>query len=142
MYFWQGLGGDLFEVPLLGEEQIHRVVRGLVLLPLVLVGLVVIEDLRAAGNGVLLLHLGELVHDDLPDALGVVDCGLQVGDLRLQGVYLLGALEDILLVDVPQADVRHVLRLDLVDAEPDLSRRMRWRPFKRCSLSCFFFMLK
>ena len=115
----QGLGGDLFEVPLLGEEQIHRVVRGLVLLPLVLVGLVVIEDLRAAGNGVLLLHLGELVHDDLPDALGVVDGDLQVGDLRLQGVHLLGALEDILLIDVPQADIRHVLRLDLVDAEPD-----------------------
>ena len=23
-----------------------------------------------------------------------------------------------------------------------MSRRMRWRPFRRCSLSCFFFMLK
>ena len=80
---------------------------------------VVVDNLGAPGDGVFLLDLGELVHNNLPDALGGADNVLQVGDLVGEGVHLPGALEDILLVDVPQPDIGHVLRLDLVDAEAD-----------------------
>ena len=97
----------------------HRVVGGVVLLPLGVLRLVLIEDVGAAGNGVLLLHLCQFADDDLPDALRVVDRGLKLLDLRLQGVHLLGALQDVLLVDVAQADVGYILRLDLVDPEAD-----------------------
>ena len=79
----------------------------------------VVDDLRPPGDGVFLLHLGQLVHDDLLNPLGGVDGILQVGNLILQRVYLLSALEDVLLVDVPQPDVGHILRLNLVDAEAD-----------------------
>ena len=97
----------------------HRVVRGLVLRVLRGGGLVLIDDLRPPGDGVLLLHRLELGHDELFDAAGVVHDVLEVGDLLLQPGHLLNALEDVLLVDVAQLDVGHVLGLHAVDAEAD-----------------------
>ena len=115
----QGLGGDLLEVALPGAEHVHRVVRGLVLRVLRGGGLVLVDDLRPPGDGVLLLHRLELGHDELLDAAGVVHDVLEVGDLLLQPGHLLNALEDVLLVDVAQLDVGHVLGLHVVDAEAD-----------------------
>ena len=40
-------------------------------------------------------------------------------DLALQLAGLLGALEDVFPVDVPQLDLCHILGLRLVDAEAD-----------------------
>ncbi len=118
----QGLGGDLFEVPLPGDEHVHRVGGdllngrgGLGLGRL----LVLVDNLGAPGGGVLFFHVLQLVGDDLFDPGGGGDDVPQVGDLPLQAGGLGGALEDILLVDVAQPDIRHILGLHLVDAEAD-----------------------
>ena len=117
----QGLGGDLLEVPLPGDEHVHRVggyVRpggGLDLRRLP----VLVEDLGAPGGGVLLFDVLQLLGDDPLDPVWGADDLLQIRDLVLQGGGLLCPLQDIFLVDVPQADIRHILRLDLVDAEAD-----------------------
>ena len=63
----QGLGRDLLEVPLPAEEQVHRIVLRRLLLRL-LRHLVAVHDLRPPGHGVLLLHVLQLVDDDLADA--------------------------------------------------------------------------
>ena len=115
----QGLGGDFFQIALLGEEQADRVVGDLLLRRHHRLIHVVVDNLGPPGDGVLLLDLVQLIHNDFPDALGGVDHVLQVGDLVGERVHLLGALEDIFLVDVPQPDIRHILRLNLVDAEAD-----------------------
>ena len=115
----QGLGGDFLQISLPGQEEIHRVVGDLLLSGEQLLGLVVIDDIGAAGEGVLFLDLLQLTDDDLTDAAGAVHQVLEVSDLLLQGVHLLGALEDVLLVDVPQADVGYELGLDLVNAKAD-----------------------
>ena len=78
-----------------------------------------IDNGGAAGLAVFLGGGVQLLHNDLLHPLGAVQQVLQIVDLVPQGVGLLGALEDVLLVDVPQLDLRHVLRLDLVDAETD-----------------------
>ena len=78
-----------------------------------------VDDVGTPGLGVLLLHVGKLLGDDLTDALGIVHRGLEVGNLSLQCLHLLGALEDILLIDVAQANVGHIFGLNLVDAKPD-----------------------
>ena len=94
----------------------------------------------------------------LADSGGFGDEVGEVGDVLLQLLGLGGAFEDVLLVDVPQADVRHVLGLDPVQAKarhevghhhgvllglPDDGdglvdvRRMTPRPWRRWSFSCF-----
>ena len=78
-----------------------------------------INDHGAPGGGVLLFHVLQLVGDDFFDPGGGADDVPQVGDLVFQGGGLLGALEDIFLVDVAKPDVRHVFRLNLVNAEAD-----------------------
>ena len=77
----------------------HGVVGGLVLR--LLGGGVphLVDDLCPAGGGVLLLHRLELVHDQFFDPAGIVDDVLEVGDLRLQLLHLLKALEDVLPVE-------------------------------------------
>ena len=97
----------------------HGIIGSLVLLGKGFLQHMLVDDLGAAGHGVLFPHLSELPNDDLPDALGVVHGVLQVGDLGLQVVHFLGALQDIFLIDVAQADVGHKLGLDLVDSEAD-----------------------
>ena len=44
---------------------------------------------------------------------------LHLGDLTGQAFDLLGALEDILPVEVAQFDFRHIFGLDFIDAEAD-----------------------
>ena len=101
-----------------GEEEGDGVVGDILLLA---VGgnLVLVDDGGEAGLGVLLLHVPQLLDDDLPDPPGIAGQILQVVDLVPEGLLLPDPLEDILLVDVAQLDLRHVLRLDLVDAEAD-----------------------
>ena len=77
------------------------------------------DDLGQAGLGVPLAHILQLGDDDPLDAGGLGDQIRQVVNLLLELVHLLGAFQDVLFVDVPQADVGHVLRLDLVNAEAD-----------------------
>ena len=112
----QGLGGDFLKVPLLGEEQVHRVV-GHLLHDFRFLHLVGVENHGAPGLAVLLGHGLQLLDDDaLHLGLGGQNA-LQLGDIPLQLGDLLGALEDVLPVQVAQLDFRHVLRLDLVDAK-------------------------
>ena len=96
----------------------HRIVVHRLLLRF-LRQLMAVHDLRAAGDGVLLPHLRQLVDDDTADAGRLGQRVLQVGDLVGQRRRLRHALEDVLLVDVAQLDLRHILRLHLVDAEGD-----------------------
>ena len=77
------------------------------------------DDLRQAGLGVPLAHILQLGDDDPLDAGGLGNQICQVVYLLLELVHLLGAFQDVLFVDVPQADVGHILRLDLVNAEAD-----------------------
>ena len=112
----EGLGRDLLEVALFREEDRDRVrVRRL------LFGefrqLILIHDARAARGREVFVDLLKLGDQDGAQAPAAVQGGLEVRDVLLQGVNLGGAFEDILAVDVPQADLRHVLGLLLVDAE-------------------------
>ena len=113
----QGLRRYLLEVPLPGQEDVHRTqlhrllrnVRGF---------LHVVEEHRAAGLTVFLGDLPQLVDYQLVDAVFIAEDILHVGDLLFKVGGLLGALEDIFAVDVAQLDFSNVLRLHLVDAEP------------------------
>ena len=78
-----------------------------------------VNDLGFPGLGVLLAYLRQLLHHDLADAGWLLQGVLQILDLPLQCLRLLHPLEDVLRVDVAELDLRHVLRLDLVDAEAD-----------------------
>ena len=55
----------------------------------------------------------------LPDAGGLCQNVVQVGDVLLQLLDFPGALEDVLPVQVAQLDLGHIVGLHLVDAEAD-----------------------
>ena len=114
----QALGGDLLEVALPGEEHRHRVV-GHVLLGRLQRKLAGVHQGGAPGLAVLVGHGLELLDDDVPDLLLRAEDLLELLDLLGQGFGVGDALEDILLIDVPELDLRHKLRLHLVDAEAD-----------------------
>ena len=78
-----------------------------------------VDDGGAAGLTVFLSGGVQLLHNDLLHPLGAVQQVLQIVDLIPQCVGFPGALEDVFLVDVPQLDLRHIFRLNLVDAEAD-----------------------
>ena len=78
-----------------------------------------VNDLGFPGLGVLLAYLRQLLHHDLADAGWLLQGVFQILDLPLQCLRLLHPLEDVLLVDVAELDLRHVFRLLLVDAEAD-----------------------
>ena len=114
----QGLGGHLFQIPLLGDEHRHAVIRHVVLfLGGSLLG--VIENLRPPGLTELVGHRLQFLDDDVFQLPGAVQRVSQVGDLSFQIVNGTGLLEDVFLVDVAQLDLRHVIRLNLVNAEAD-----------------------
>ena len=73
----------------------------------------------APGLAVLVGHGLELLDDDVPDLLLRAEDLLELLDLLGQSFGVGDALEDILLIDVAQLDLRHKLRLHLVDAEAD-----------------------
>ena len=81
--------------------------------------LVHIADFGAAVLAVLGHHLFELADDDFVQLLLAAEDLLHLGDLRLQGLDLAGAGEDVLPVEVAQLDFGHVVGLDLVDAKAD-----------------------
>ena len=110
---------DLLEIPLPGQEHSDGILLLLFLLRGVAGDLVGVDDGGAAGLAVFLGGGVQLLHDDLLYPLGAIQQVLQIVDLIPQGVGFPGALEDVFLVDVPQLDLRHIFRLDLVDAETD-----------------------
>ena len=114
----QGLRGDLFQIPFLGQEQVDRVI-GRFQIQFQIRHILLADDLRQAGLGVPLAHILQLGDDDPLDAGGLGNQICQVVYLLLELVHLLGAFQDVLFVDVPQADVGHILRLNLVNAEAD-----------------------
>ena len=70
-----------------------------------------------ARHRMLLVHLRKLVADDLLDLLLAGKRGGKLGDVVGELGDVAGAVEDVLLVDVAQLDLRHELGLHLVDAE-------------------------
>ena len=78
-----------------------------------------IDDGGTAGLAVFLSGGVQFLHNDLLHPLGAVQQVLQIVDLVPQGIRLPGPLENVLFIDVPQLDLRHIFRLDLVDAEAD-----------------------
>ena len=73
----------------------------------------------APGLAVLVGHGLELLDNDVPDLLLRAEDLLELLDLLGQSFGVGDALEDILLIDVAELDLRHKLRLHLVDAEAD-----------------------
>ena len=112
-------GGDFLEIPLTRQEHSDGILLLLFLLRGVAGDLVGVDDGGTAGLAVFLGGGVQLLHNDLLHPLRAVQQVLQIVDLIPQGVRLPGALENIFLVDVPQLDLRHIFRLDLVDAEAD-----------------------
>ena len=114
----QRLRRDLLEVALPGKEYPHRIIRGRFLR--LLAGLLhLIQHLGPARLAVVLGDLPQLVHDDGIHLAGAAQRILHVGDLAGQAFDLRGTLEDVFPVQVPQLDLRHELRLRLIDAEAD-----------------------
>ena len=110
---------DLLEIPLPGQEHSDGIFLLLFLLRGVAGDLVGIDDGGTAGLTVFLSGGVQFLHNDLLHPLGAVQQVLQIVDLVPQGIRLPGPLENVFLVDVPQLDLRHIFRLDLVDAEAD-----------------------
>ena len=76
-----------------------------------------VDYARPSRLAVLLYDGLQLPLYDGPDPAAVFQNVLQVRYLRLQLFDVLQALEDVLLVYVPQLYLRHEFRLDLVDAK-------------------------
>ena len=112
------MGRDLFEVALAGKEDPHRIIRHL--LDRLLLGLLhLVQHLGLAGRAVLLGNLPQLVHNDGIHLAGIFQRVLHLGYLTGQALYLLGAFQDIFAVEVTQLNLRHILRLLLINAEAD-----------------------
>ena len=74
-----------------------------------------IDPARAAWHHILLINRGELVADDLLDFIFARQDILELGNLAFELLDVLGAVEDVLLVDVAEFDFGNKLRLGLVD---------------------------
>ena len=76
-----------------------------------------LDPARAARHHVLLVDRGQLVADDLLDVLLAGEDLLELGNLALEFCDVLGAVEDVLLVDVAELKLGNKLGLGLVDVE-------------------------
>ena len=72
---------------------------------------------RAPRHHVLLVDRGQLVADDLLDVLFAGEDLLKFGNLALELGDVLGAVEDVFLVDVAELKLGNKLGLGLVDIE-------------------------
>ena len=115
----QALGRDLFQVALTGEEHGNRIIRDGFLFGTALLLGQIIQDLAAAGLGVLFGHIVQLIDDDAADAGRLCQNIVQVGNVLFQLLDLTRPLEDILPVQVTQLDLSHIVGLHLVDAKAD-----------------------
>lgn len=96
---------NLLEIALAGEEQQHRIILDVVLLVERCTLSAVMMRVAALGR-VLLDDLLQLLDDDIADLRLGFDDFLQLFNLVFECFGLLRALQDILLVDVAQADIR------------------------------------
>ena len=115
----QALGRDLFQVALTGEEHGNGIIRDGFLFGTALLLGQIIQDLAAAGLGVLFGHIVQLIDDDAADAGRLCQNIVQVGNVLFQLFDLTRPLEDILPVQVTQLDLSHIVGLHLVDAKAD-----------------------
>ena len=76
-----------------------------------------LDPARAARHHVLLVDCGQLVADDFLDVLLAGEDLLKLGNLALELGNVLGAVEDVLLVDVAELELGNKLCLGLVDVE-------------------------
>ena len=76
-----------------------------------------LDPARAARHHVLLVDRGQLVADDLLDVVLAREDLLEFGDLTLELGDVLGAVEDVLLVDVAELKLGNKLGLGLIDVE-------------------------
>ena len=76
-----------------------------------------LDPARAARHHILLVDRGQLVADDLLDVLLAGEDLLKLGNLALKLSDVLGAVEDVLLVDVAELELGNKLGLGLVDVE-------------------------
>ena len=76
-----------------------------------------LDPARAARHHIFLVDRGQLVADDLLDVLLAGEDFLKLGDLTLELGDVLGAVEDVLLVDVAEFKLGNKLGLGLVDVE-------------------------
>ena len=115
----QALGRDLFQIALAGEEDRDRIIRDDLFLGAALLLRQVVQNLAAAGLGVLFGHIVQLIDDDAADAGRLCQNIVQVSNVLFQLFDLTRPLEDILPVQVAQLDLGHIVGLHLVDAEAD-----------------------
>ena len=108
--------GHLFEIALAREHDGHRVLLDLGL-QAYLDDLVGLNPARAARHHVLLVDRSQLVADDLLDVVLAGEDLLKLGNLTLKLSDVLGAVEDVLLVDVAELKLGYKLGLGLVDVE-------------------------
>ena len=106
----------LFEVAIAREHDGHRVLLDLGL-QAYLDDLVGLDPARAARHHVLLVDRGQLVADDLLDVFLAGEDLLKLGNLALKLGNVLGAVEDVLLVDVAELELGNKFGLGLVDVE-------------------------
>ena len=76
-----------------------------------------LDPARAARHHVLLVDRGQFVADDLLDVVFARENLLKLGNLALKLGNVLGAVEDVLLVDVAELKFGNKLGLGLVDVE-------------------------
>lgn len=76
-----------------------------------------LDPARAARHHVLLVDCGQLVADDLLDVVFAREDLLELGNLTFELGDVLGAVEDVLLVDVAELKLGNKLGLGLVDIE-------------------------
>ena len=113
----QGQRGDFLQIPLPGQKQVYNIVgRGIVLIVGRLLD-VVVENFRAPRRPVFLFDLLQFLDDEALGLPGGFDRSLKAGNFLLQRSGFFCALEDVLLVDVPQPNIGHVFRLHLVQAK-------------------------
>ena len=87
-----------------------------------------IDPARAARHHVLFINRGKLVADDLLDFILARQDILELGNLAFELLDVLGAVEDVLLVDVAELDFGNKLRLGLVDIKAAASGWARPQP--------------
>ena len=96
---------------LTGEEHGNRIIRDGFLFGTALLLRQIIQDLAAAGLGVLFGHIVQLIDDDAADAGRLCQNIVQVGNVLFQLFDLTRPLEDILPVQVTQLDLSHIVSL-------------------------------
>ena len=109
---------DLFEVTTLRQKQVYRIIGNIFFVWFFLDVRRIIEQCLS-GLSVFFCGFFQLCNDDFLHLFRIRNGFFQFSNFLFQLVNLLRAFQNVFSIQVPQFDLRHIFRLNLINAEAD-----------------------